>query len=365
MASPRRGITPIGMSFLDVMFCGFGAVVLLVILINGKTLVQREGSLADLRGEVRILQGAVAASEQAIGTGRRELAEVDARYVAARAQTDATRERLALARQSMTASGAAGAGRRAQIAALKQELIRLEASVAELRRKQAQNAGGGKQVRSFAGEADRQYLTGLKVGGDHILILLDVSASMLDRTIVNVLRLRNMDEATRRAAGKWRHTLRATRWLVSNLPRASRFQIFTFNVAARPLLEGTAGQWLEASDRDAMSRIDAALDALVPGDGTSLQNAFSVIETLRPAPDNILLLTDGLPTQGSARPGRTTVSGDQRLRLFERAVSRLGRAIPVNTILFPMEGDPVAAAAYWRLATLTRGSFITPAQDWP
>jgi hypothetical protein len=30
-----------------------------------------------------------------------------------------------------------------------------------------------------------------------------------------------------------------------------------------------------------------------------------------------------------------------------------------------MEGDPLAAAAYWRLAQLSRGSFLSPAEDWP
>lgn len=365
MARPRRGITPIGLSFLDVMFCGFGAVVLLVILINGKIVAQRQESHADLRGQVNSLQDSVAASRKAIEAERQVLAQVEARARTAQAQIDATRARLARARQSMTASGQAGAERAARIAALKQELVRLEARVGALRAKQAQNAGGGKRVRSFAGEADRQYLTGLKVGGRHVLILLDVSASMLDRTIVNVLRLRNMDEATRRSAGKWRHALRATRWLLSNLPAASQFQIFAFNTAAKPLLKGTAGQWLATSDQNVMHRVDAALDSLIPADGTSLSNAFSVAQTLKPAPDNILLLTDGLPTQGRTRPRRTTVSGEKRLKLFEQAVSQLGRAIPVNTILFPMQGDPVAAAAYWRLATLTRGSFITPARDWP
>jgi hypothetical protein len=39
--------------------------------------------------------------------------------------------------------------------------------------------------------------------------------------------------------------------------------------------------------------------------------------------------------------------------------------IPVNIILYPMEGDPMAADAYWRLAKNTRGSFFCPAKDWP
>jgi hypothetical protein len=34
-------------------------------------------------------------------------------------------------------------------------------------------------------------------------------------------------------------------------------------------------------------------------------------------------------------------------------------------MLFPIEGDPAAAAAFWSLAINTKGSFITPSRDWP
>ena len=37
----------------------------------------------------------------------------------------------------------------------------------------------GQQIRTFKGEGDRQYLTGLKLGGERTLILVDRSASML------------------------------------------------------------------------------------------------------------------------------------------------------------------------------------------
>ena len=43
-------------------------------------------------------------------------------------------------------------------------------------------------------------LTGMKVGGKNILIALDMSASMLDDNIVNVLRRRNMSDERKRAA---------------------------------------------------------------------------------------------------------------------------------------------------------------------
>jgi hypothetical protein len=103
----------------------------------------------------------------------------------------------------------------------------------------------------------------------------------------------------------------------------------------------------------------------VPGGGTSLEKAFSVVRNLQPRPDNILLLTDGLPTQGATISRRNTVSGQQRIKYFEKAVNVLPSHIPVNIILFPMEGDPMAATLFWKLAVDSRGSFFTPTRDWP
>jgi hypothetical protein len=46
-------------------------------------------------------------------------------------------------------------------------------------------------------------------------------------------------------------------------------------------------------------------------------------------------------------------------------VRGLPAGIPVNVILFPMEGDPVAASAFWKLAQATGGSFMSLSEDWP
>jgi hypothetical protein len=72
-----------------------------------------------------------------------------------------------------------------------------------------------------------------------------------------------------------------------------------------------------------------------------------------------------LPTQGKTPPKSSMVSGEERRRNFLGAVGQLPIGIPVNTILFPMEGDPEAAALFWQFAMTTNGSFITPSRDWP
>jgi hypothetical protein len=37
----------------------------------------------------------------------------------------------------------------------------------------------------------------------------------------------------------------------------------------------------------------------------------------------------------------------------------------VNVVLSPMEGDPLAASEFWKLAQSSGGSFMAPAKDWP
>jgi hypothetical protein len=110
-----------------------------------------------------------------------------------------------------------------------------------------------------------------------------------------------------------------------------------------------------------------SLRATAPTGGSSLQNAFAVIRTLQPAPDNVILITDGLPTQGDKPPLlRTLVTMEQREDLMQDAVKSLpGSPPPVSVVLLPMEGDPAAPIYFWRLARSTGGGFLSPAKDWP
>jgi hypothetical protein len=104
---------------------------------------------------------------------------------------------------------------------------------------------------------------------------------------------------------------------------------------------------------------------LIPQKGTSLINALKTIHEMKPKPDNIFLLTDSLPTMGAKKPWGKRVSGKKRLRYFNNAVKAFASKVPVNIILYPMEGDPAAAAAFWKLAKNTKGSFFCPSKDWP
>jgi hypothetical protein len=361
----RRPVSPFSLSFLDIMFCGFGAVVLLVLILNHDTVKARNQTFSDLRSEVVHLEQEVLVGEDDLVEARNSLEAADRELVEMQGDSERvirTIKELELEIARMSRETLAS---REHINRLQSDLKTLDSEHKRLGAAAADDRDAGEKVREFKGEGDRQYLTGLKMGGKRILILVDASASMLDETIINVIRRRNMGAASRRSAPKWRRTLATVDWLVSNLPATAQFQLYSFNTAARAAVPGSDGKWLQASSRADVDGAVSALRKLAPEDGTSLYHAFAVAKKLSPQPDNILLVTDGLPTQGRSQSTATTVSSKQRLDHFDKAVRALGKKIPVNTILLPMEGDAWAAAAYWKLAINNRGSFITPSRDWP
>jgi len=361
----RRPVSAFSLSFLDIMFCGFGAVVLLVLILNHDTVKARTETFSDLRSEVVRLEQEVLVGEKQRVTARNSLEATDAVLVLAQGETEQVIQDIRDLEIEIARMEKETRANQAHVNKLTSDLENLDKEKERLGSQALKGREQGAKVHQVAGEADRQYLTGLKVGGKRVLILIDASASMLDETIVNVIRRRNMASAQKRSAPKWRRTLAAAEWLVSNLPSSADFQLYVFNTRARAVLSDSKGTWLSAaSSRD----VEGALTALrkeIPEDGTSLYQAFAVAKQLSPAPDNILLVTDGLPTQGRGKPKRTTVSSEERLDHFGKAADSLAPGIPVNTILMPMEGDAWAAAAYWKLAIDTQGSFMTPARDWP
>jgi hypothetical protein len=188
---------------------------------------------------------------------------------------------------------------------------------------------------------------------------------MLHEDLVSILRLRNADDATKRAAAKWRRAVETVHWLLTQVPPGSSYQIYTFNTKAQPLLPDSAGKWISAGDLPQIARDVKALESLVPADGTSLYNAFATTRTLSPLPDQIILITDGLPTQGKTAGTRRYVDSDARARFFDEAVRQLPEHVPIDSVLLPMQGDSEAAHRFWHLARTSEGSLLMPARDWP
>jgi len=361
MAARRKRLNVFGLSFLDCMCCGFGAVILFFMIINtgndelAHALVAESERLDEEvlegRKQLVVLRNAVEEIEQeeveVQGRSDRILAEIE----------KMVRELAELDHQTLA--------RNEHIKALQADLQSLDEETRRLEGGSHGDESQGEALRTVAGEGDRQYLTGLKVGGRRILLLVDSSASMLDRTVVNVIRRRNLPEAQKLRAEKWQQVGATVDWLTAQIPANSQFQIYRFGNTAEPVLAGTEGQWLDAGAPRLLDDAVLALRRTVPDGGTSLHLAFEAIADLAPPPDNVYLLTDGLPTRGRGEPWFATASADRRLALFVGALKELPSGVPVNVILYPMEGDPMASHSYWRLAQQTGGSFMSPSADWP
>jgi hypothetical protein len=361
----RRKSSVFSVAFIDCICCGLGAMILLFVVVNSQNNLQRQRITEELQSETDRWEEEVADGRRHLVTARNALDETTRELARTEGLSRRLLQTLTEKRRELSDRDRETLARREHLDKLKADLRSLEEEVKRLQAGAKREEELGRNLRPFPGQGDRQYLTGLKMGGRRILILVDASASMLDETVVGVIRRRNMGTAEKLAAPKWRQAVATVDWLTANLPAESRIQIYVFNETARPLLEGTAGIWIDAREIDRLNQAVATLRRLSPQKGTSLINAFEAAARISPAPDNLFLITDGLPTMARDKPASARVSADRRLALFREAVKQLPPGLPVNTILLPMEGDPMAASEFWRLAVDTRGSFICPAGDWP
>lgn len=358
----RKRVSVINLSFLDAMTCGFGAVVLFFMIINATMDRRRDAILVKESGEADRVELKVVAGRRNLVALQEDLSIRLEEKAVAKGMTDDILEEIEELRRELERLVGDTSAKKESIERLKSDLEALE----EESRKLAAAPSGTGNVRTFVGEGNRQYLTGLRMGGRRVVILVDTSTSMLDKTLVNIIRRRNMSEARQRSAPKWRQTVATVDWLTAQLEPGTEFQIYAFSDTAGSLVQGTDGQWL--SVREDGSQLQQAVEALrsrVPSGGTSLAAAFEAMKKLQPKADNVFLLVDGLPTVGLVPSNRRGVTGRERLRHFQRAVRGLPRSVPVNIILFAMEGDPNAAHLYWELALTTGGSLLAPSEDWP
>jgi hypothetical protein len=362
----RRKTEVFSMSFLDCITCAFGSVVLVYTLINAQGGLRRQTETQSNRAEVSKLEEQVLEGYQRLVQLRNAMVQTEKEAVRTEGMGTRVLEETERLKVELADADKDTLSRREAIERLKADLKSLEEGARRLEGASKDASATGTRVRGFIGTGDRQYLTGLRVGGERILLLVDVSASMLDETVVNILRMRNMSEGKKLMSQKWQRTLSTVDWLAAQMPLESQFQIYAFNTKTWALAEGTDGKWLKANDPNAMSDALEKLRKTVPADGTSIENAVVALNALNPKPDNVIMVTDGLPTQGVGAPLiRKTIDGDARLKLFERAFAKYPRTVPFNVILMPMEGDPMAPSAFWLAARETGGSFMMPARDWP
>lgn len=347
------------------MSCGFGAVILLYMIINSQVRRPVDEPFEDRSAETSLLEYEILDQRKNLVLAKNSMAELEDIKASAEDLIAAIIVKLEKLKKELKQFDAESLAKVERVEKLQSDIESLEKERKRLLALEKNNNEAGAKVRRFTGDGDRQYLTGLKVGGEHILILVDVSASMLDRKIINILRRRNMSDAIKLRSPKWRQAVATVDWLTAQLPTTSKFQIYTFNNEAKPLLEGTDGVWLEVGDGKQLDEAVRKLRRTIPEKGTNMFDAYGIIKKMTPKPDNIILLVDGLPTMNKSATDRGMVTGQERLKFHFEAESRVPSGIPVNVLLFPLEGDFNASIAYWMLAYRTGGSFMSISEDWP
>ncbi|WP_042151073.1 MULTISPECIES: vWA domain-containing protein [unclassified Pseudoalteromonas] len=356
----KRQFTTFSLSFLDIMSCGFGAVILVFLIIKHDVDTVVDAQNITLKAEVNLLEEEILEGDKNLVKLKNTISTLDQTLVETSGLARRINDEIDAINNKVTQLDIPDDDQ--QLLDLKNKIKTLMLEKEKLEDEQAK----GNDARDFSGQGNRQYLTGLKLSGARTLILIDTSASMLDNSIVNIIRKKYMPDEAKRASSKWMRAILAVEWLIAKFPVQSQYQIYAFNTDVSAAFKDSIHKWHYISDKETLNSSIKNLRTTAPTGGTNLEKAFQVVNYLDPLPDNILLITDGLPTQSSTTDkNATTITGPQREALFEKAVNSLPEGIPVNVLLWPMEGDPMAASAFWKLAQYTSGSFMSPSQDWP
>jgi hypothetical protein len=339
------------------MSCGLGAVILVLILLKH----QPEPSPIDtevLKSDLSRMQQMEQEMRSTLASVRKQEAEIEAII-----QSEGV-DKKRIADQISSVS---------QIAKTKQAQL-------QILKKEIESAPPAQKEDVI--EADRgqeeNYLLGLKVEGRRIVFLVDISASMTDESLIDIIVRKSSSNADKKKGPKWLRTKRIVQWLLARLPKEAEAIVVGFNDKSEKI---GPQNWFSATDAAALTSVTSAMDMIIPSAATNLQQGLKTAVSLTPAPTNYYVITDGLPTAGtsnyaSLNPfsscnsllGRANkISGDCRVKLFRQTLSESAprKGQPVNVILLPLEGDPQAAPEYWRWTYLTGGLLISPAESWP
>ena len=334
------------------MSCGLGAVILIFMLVKFKTELPEDLSGA-LSAELSQLQGQNAQTRRDVGKLHSQASEQNTKIAALSAELR---------------------GIQSNIAAQQVSNQSLEKQIADLRKREITVPHTQPAAVPVSGKRPQNYLLGLKVEGEKIVILIDASASMMDERLIDIIKYKISSPAKRAKTPKWQRTKRIVEWLVARVPAGSEYKVIRFAEKATVI---SGSNWRKGADPADAAAVKIALAKTVPGGGTNLDAAMEVMRRHAKGFSNVYIVTDGLPTKGNKKlsgffsgcasiVGRgTTINGKCRAKLLERIVSDYAERAAVNVILLPLEGDPFASAIFWNWTAETQGLLISPEASWP
>lgn len=341
------------LAFLDIMSCGLGAVILVFMLVKQ--------NIGDAPAEIDNLKKDISTLEQARDESQLRLDEVTASLEKENIDVAALRAKLAAKRANM-------AQEKANLASAVASLDMLKDNITKIKVPEKQDLIETRQVN------EEQYLLGLNIEGRKIAILLDVSASMTNEKLIDIIMTKSRSDSVKKNAPKWRRTQAVLGWMLARLPKTSEIVVVGFSDNAKQF--GGTG-WMKANS-DSIKAIMNDANATVPQGPTNLQKGLDAIKKF--SPTNLYVITDGLPTKGESRytslnpfsscssltGSGDNISGECRKRLFRQTIMESGRLnAQVDVVLLPIEGDPEAAYEYWIWTASQGGIMLSPASNWP
>lgn len=350
----RRETEIFSLSFMDVVTCGFGAILLIFILTAGRRVDFSEKDLKDLQVKVKELEKAIVQEESALRRLGHPTSVPSIDLQAVMAENASDREKAVF--------------QQASLQDLTKQTLQMQQTLEQVRTEVQKLPTEEDQPVPIPEVDRRQYLTGVKLDGDgaeYILFVVRASGSMLGESLDEAIARLGDPDFKKREAPKWQRVIKAVDWMVATLGPKTKFNVLLFNDEAKLLLPDQRDGWVERANK---SEVREALDRLrlvVPQGSANMERAFTTVRYLPHLPDVIVLLTDGLPTTSDSAPNNGDADDNDRIRFFRHAQRQLPPRIPVSTILFPMTGDPGAPALFWELAGSTRGALVSPSASWP
>ena len=221
---------------------------------------------------------------------------------------------------------------------------------------------------------EENYIEGLTIVGKKICILLDSSSSMTDEKLLEIIKRKNLSDEEKKKGPKWKRSLDIVKWILVRAPEESNIAVIRFSETAKYI----AKESFQTKNKNDLKKIFLGLNNIVPNGPTNLLSAL--IQAAKFKPTNIYLITDGLPTFGGERfkslnpfnqcdsiiGSSNKISGECRVKLFNQSIKYVSNnGAQIDIILLPVEGDPQASPEMWKWASDTGGILISPAKNWP
>ena len=365
-----------GLAFLDVLCCGLGAAVLLLLIVKHEPpSVISENFMALLAPQISSYRNKADLLEQTIQKERQEVLKLE--------------QELARINQEWKNIDQINSGFVNKYIDLSQEIDKqrdrqnsLEAAldaarnVAERQTKSPKN-----EISLPQGAIEGIQLSDL----DRVVILFDTSTSMLHRSLVEIIRLRVSAPEIKKQSKKWRQAIGVLKWSVDAVSRDMRYKVFTFSDRVFELdgseVQAAPRAWDKKTyDVNDVSKYYSQIDRLLPDKGTNLSKALDAASSLTPRPKKILIVTDGLPSLINKVPREelkgcpkrksrknNLIDGTCRLSVAIESIESLSQqlsGVPVDVILLPLDGDRDAIRFYSLVTSISSGRLLTPSPDW-